>query len=64
MIQQVKKDLNHYQEIRNKLERKKREIKYLKAEMDRIEEEIQKVQSIDENTLINSQNGLLTKNLK
>ena len=52
------------EEIRNKLERKKREIKHLKAEMDRIEEEIHKVQSLDENTLVNSQNGLLTKNSK
>ena len=32
--------------------------------MDRIEEEIHKVQSLDENTLVNSQNGLLTKNSK
>ena len=32
--------------------------------MDRIEEQIQKVQSLDENTLVNSQNGLLPKNSK
>lgn len=56
--------IKEIEEIRNKLERKKREIKYLKAEMDRIEEEIHKAQSLDEGTLNNSQNGFLTKNSK
>lgn len=52
------------EEIRNKLERKKREMKHLKAEMDRIEEEIHKAQSLDEGHFNNSQNGLISKNSK
>ena len=52
------------EEIRNKLERKKREIKNLKAEMDRIEEELQKAQTLDYGPFNNSQNGLIKKNSK
>ena len=36
------------EEMRNKIDRKKREIKNLKAEMDKIEEEIEKSQIIEE----------------
>ena len=55
--QKNEETIKNIEEIKEKLERKKREIKHLKSEMDRIEEEIKKAQSLDEDTSQNLKNS-------